>query len=171
MTGDRPRNNAVSDYLSDIEKHLTGIYNGLSGGREEIKTAYIEKADNDNLEAALKFSREEDGFTKSTSVGPHRDDIDITINGIAARVFGSQGQKRSVALALKFAGAEVLKQKTGEYPVCLLDDVMSELDEGRQNYVLNRISGWQSFITCCDPGSARRLKEGKIIEISDGRVK
>ena len=74
-------------------------------------------------------------YTGNTSVGPHRDDIEFKINGISARNFGSQGQKRSVALALKLAEAEVINKVNGEYPVFLLDDVMSELDPERQNYI------------------------------------
>ena len=109
-------------------------------------------------------------FTSTTSVGPHRDDMSFKINGINARNFGSQGQKRSVALSLKFAGAEVIKEISGEYPICLLDDVMSELDEGRQNYILNHIRNWQSFITCCDTSNIKNLKAGKVINIRNGGV-
>ena len=109
-------------------------------------------------------------FTSTTSVGPHRDDISFKINGISVRNFGSQGQKRSVALSLKLAGAEVIKEISGEYPICLLDDVMSELDEGRQNYILNHIRNWQSFITCCDTSNVKNLREGKVIKIKGGEV-
>ena len=98
------------------------------------------------------------------------DDINFNINDISARSFGSQGQKRSVALSLKLAGAEVIKEITGEYPICLLDDVMSELDENRQNYILNNIRNCQSFITCCDTSNIKNLKEGKIIKIRNGGV-
>ena len=100
-----------------------------------------------------------------------KDDIEFKINGISARSFGSQGQKRSVALALKLAEAEVIKKISGEYPVFLLDDVMSELDPGRQNYVLNHIKDMQSFITCCDPSNVKNLKNGKIFRIENGSVK
>ena len=103
-------------------------------------------------------------------MGPHRDDIEFKINGIDARNFGSQGQKRSVALALKLAQAEVIREISGEYPVCLLDDVMSELDTTRQNYILNHIRDWQSFITCCDPANTKALEGGKLIEIREGKI-
>ena len=109
-------------------------------------------------------------FTSTTSIGPHRDDINFKINDISARNYGSQGQKRSVALSIKLAGAEVIKEISGEYPICLLDDVMSELDEKRQNYILNHIRNWQSFITCCDTSNIKNLKEGKIIKIKNGEV-
>lgn len=158
------------EYLETLSLYLPKIYSGLSSGREEIMSVYVAKVSAIMLKESLKKARDEDKFTGTTSVGPHRDDVEFKINGINARSFGSQGQKRSVALALKLAGAQVTEQKTGEYPVCLLDDVMSELDVNRQNYVLNHISGWQSFITCCDPAGVERLKTGKIIEIKNGEA-
>ena len=109
-------------------------------------------------------------FSGTTSVGPHRDDLEFKINGISTRSYGSQGQKRSVALAVKLAEAEVINKISGEYPVFLLYDVMSELDPERQNYILNHIKGIQSFITCCDPSNVARLKSGRIIEIKNGRI-
>ena len=157
-------------YVLLLNDNLFSIYNGLSSGREEIYLSYFEKNGEMPLKDTLIEKRKEDVFTGKTSVGPHRDDLDIRINGISARSFGSQGQKRSVALSLKLASAEVIRGKTGEYPVCLLDDVMSELDEKRQNYILNHISGWQSFITCCDEATVLRLKRGKIIEIKNGET-
>ena len=102
--------------------------------------------------------------------GPHRDDIEININGVSARSFGSQGQKRSAAIALKLAEAEVIKKFTGENPVILLDDVMSELDTSRQDYILNHIRDRQVFITCCDPGSILRMSEGKTFNVINGKL-
>ena len=95
-----------------------------------------------------------------TTAGPHRDDLIIEINQLPARAFGSQGQQRSAALALKLAEAALLEEATGEKPVALLDDVMSELDAARQDYILNRIEDWQVFITCCEPGTVLRLDRG-----------
>lgn len=156
-------------YISVLNNYVSKIYNGISCGKEKIEIFYISK--NEVLDnEILKFSRENDMFNSTTSVGPHRDDINFNINDISARSFGSQGQKRSVALSLKLAGAEVIKEITGEYPICLLDDVMSELDENRQNYILNHIRNWQSFITCCDTSNIKNLKEGKIIKIRNGGV-
>lgn len=156
-------------YISVLNNYVSKIYNGISCGKENIEIFYISK--NEVLDnEILKFSRENDMFNSTTSVGPHRDDINFNINDISARSFGSQGQKRSVALSLKLAGAEVIKEITGEYPICLLDDVMSELDENRQNYILNHIRNWQSFITCCDTSNIKNLKEGKIIKIRNGGV-
>ena len=157
-------------YIDMLNKYVPKIYNGLSGGREDIVSVYGTNCPAIMLEDKLKEKRKEDMFTCVTSVGPHRDDIEFKINGVNARNFGSQGQKRSVALTLKLSQAEVIKEITGEHPICLLDDVMSELDLIRQNYILNHIEGCQSFITCCDPSNTARLKEGKIFTVSGGRI-
>ena len=156
-------------YINILNKYVSKIYSGISSGKENVEIFYVSKnkiLDNE----ILKNSRQNDMFTATTSVGPHRDDIVFKINEISARNFGSQGQKRSVALSLKLAGAEVIKEISGEYPICLLDDVMSELDEGRQNYILNHIRNWQSFITCCDTSNIKNLKAGKVINIRNGGV-
>ena len=105
------------------------------------------------------------GFTRA---GPHRDDLKIIIGGKDARLFGSQGQQRSAVLSLKLAEAAVLKETIGEPPVLLLDDVMSELDRFRQNYILNNIGGCQVFITCCDPAGLDCLDGGGIFKVNHG---
>ena len=157
-------------YIEILNSYVSKIYNGISCGKENIEISYISKCGEILDLQKLKNARENDMFTSTTSVGPHRDDISFSINGINARNFGSQGQKRSVALSLKLAGAEVIKEVSGEYPICLLDDVMSELDENRQNYILNHIKGWQSFITCCDTSNIKNLVSGKVITIRNGGV-
>ena len=157
-------------YIDRLGEFLPNVYSGLSSGKEILETEYISAVSTENLRQALADSRKNDMYNGATSVGPHRDDIEFKINGISARNFGSQGQKRSVALALKLSEAEVIKKISGEYPVFLLDDVMSELDPERQNYILNHIKGIQSFITCCDPSNVERLKNGKIFEIRNGRI-
>ena len=158
-------------YLDILEKYVPDIYFGLSAGKEKIKTNYIINCDSEKIEEKLKISRENDMLSGVTSVGPHRDDIDFKINDISVRNFGSQGQQRSVALALKLAGAEVSKEITGEYPICLLDDVMSELDPSRQNYILNHIKEWQVFLSCCDPANINNLTKGKVFNIQKGAIK
>lgn len=157
-------------YIDRLGEFLPNVYSGLSSGKEILETEYISAVSTENLRQALADSRKNDMYNGATSVGPHRDDIEFKINGISARNFGSQGQKRSVALALKLSEAEVINKISGEYPVFLLDDVMSELDPERQNYILNHIKGIQSFITCCDPSNVERLKNGKIFEIRNGRI-
>lgn len=157
-------------YINILNGYVEKIYSGISCGKEKIETEYISKNGEFINLKMLENAREKDMFTSTTSVGPHRDDINFKINDISARSYGSQGQKRSVALSLKLAGAEVIKEISGEYPICLLDDVMSELDENRQNYILNHIRNWQSFITCCDTSNIKNLREGKIIKIKNGEV-
>ena len=100
--------------------------------------------------------------------GPHKDDFDICLSGIDLKAYGSQGQTRTAAISLKLAQRELMGREWGEEPVLLLDDVLSELDPGRQDFVLNQIVSGQVFITCCEPG--RFTKLGRTIEIEKGRV-
>ncbi len=160
-------------YIEDLKKYLPSIYNGISGGKEKIDVIYETTASEkkEEFKNLLKNSLNSDINTFTTSVGPHRDDIDIKIDNISARNFGSQGQKRSAALSLKLAESEVISNITGKKAVALLDDVMSELDPIRQNYILNHICDWQVFITCCDPNNISGLKKGKIFEIENGFLK
>ncbi len=157
------------NYIEVLEEFLPVLYDGISKGKEILTTKYICSFE-DNLEEGLKISRKEDMFSGVTSIGPHRDDIEFKINSLNARSYGSQGQKRSIALAVKLAEAEVIHKKNGEYPVILLDDVMSELDKTRQNFVLNHIEGMQSFLTCCDESNIDNLKEGKVFTVRNGGV-
>ncbi|MBQ4130964.1 MAG: DNA replication/repair protein RecF [Clostridia bacterium] len=156
-------------YLELLQEFLPSLYDGISNGKEKLEISYISSCD-EELEKSLKNTRKEDMFSGVTSIGPHRDDIDFKINGISARSFGSQGQKRSVALAVKLAEAEVINKKTGEYPVILLDDVMSELDKSRQNFVLNHTKEMQTFLSCCDYSNIENLKDGKIFNVKGGEV-
>lgn len=157
-------------FLERINKYVPEIFSGLSCGREEIMALYVARTDGILLADELKKSRKEDSFSGVTSCGPHRDDIELLINGISARNYGSQGQKRSVAISLKLASLNVINEISGEYPICLLDDVMSELDEKRQEYILNCVRDWQTFITCCDPSNATRLSGGKVFKVRNGGV-
>ncbi len=164
------------DLLSDYSK---SIYSGISENKEifsvfysrnklnkdtSVKDIYLSEIEN------LKNSRKEDILSKTTTIGPHRDDLEILINNVSARSFGSQGQQRSCALALKLGESEIIKKVTGETPVALLDDVMSELDEKRQDYVLNHINDRQVFLTCCDPSQVLRLCGGKSFLIKGGEI-
>ncbi len=163
-------------YLEKLKREVTDIYDGISSEKEKIEIEYVQNGANVNFTSKeeyitlLKNHRKDDIDLKSTSVGVHRDDIDIKINGISARKYGSQGQQRSAALALKLGEASVIKEVTGEQPVALLDDVMSELDISRQDYILNHIKDWQVFITCCDPNTIKNLKQGKGFEIDKGNI-
>ena len=101
--------------------------------------------------------------------GPHKDDFEVLLSGIDLKAYGSQGQTRTAAISLKLAQRELLKKEFGEEPVLLLDDVLSELDPARQDFVLNQITSGQVFITCCEEG--RFTKLGKTIEIHQGNIK
>lgn len=164
-------------YVNALSRFCEDIYGGISSKKEKLSVSYREDCSAfgkdkqeiyDNLKNLLFASRRNDIPTGFTSIGPHRDDLSIEIDGVAARSFGSQGQQRSAALALKLSEAAVVKDFTGEQPVALLDDVMSELDLSRQNYILNHIKNWQVFITCCDPNSVKSLKFGKAFEMKNG---
>ena len=160
-------------YLSVLLPFIEEIYGGLSSGKEKIGFSYIRKGDITGeapFSEILKKHEKTDIAAKMTLTGVHRDDIDININGVSARAFGSQGQKRSAAIALKLSEAEVIKSIIDEEPLILLDDVMSELDTSRQDYILNHIKDRQVFITCCDPASILRMSEGRTFNIKDGRL-
>lgn len=155
-------------YLQMLSPMSGEIYAGLSGERENFGISYtcqpeLEECANTAevsvaLRELLKKARVKDISAGFTSIGPHRDDLLTEINGASARAFGSQGQQRSCVLALKLGEAALLEQSVDEAPVILLDDVMSELDAGRQDYILNHVRGWQVFVTCCEPVGA--LKAG-----------
>ena len=152
-----------------------------SGGREEltlhyqtVKTVTDPFADHATLAAELAEHMaghyKDELRSRLCLSGPHKDDIEVEINGRSARQFCSQGQVRTAALALKLAEREIHKNTFGEYPVMLLDDVLSELDPRRQEYVLNRIAGGQIFITCCENDRLDALLQGKIFHIREGVV-
>jgi DNA replication and repair protein RecF len=100
--------------------------------------------------------------------GPHKDDFEVSLSGMNLKAFGSQGQTRTAAISLKLAQRELMAKEAGEMPILLLDDVLSELDPVRQDFVLNQIDKGQVFITCCEPG--RFTKLGSTIEIKAGQV-
>lgn len=167
-------------YIAHIGTLAREIYAGLSRHTEEMDLTYCPCGDmpwesspeqvRQALEEGLAAARGADLAAGFSTVGPHRDDFEVRVNGLSARVYGSQGQQRSAVLALKLAEAAALKEVTGEQPVALLDDVMSELDEGRQDYLLNRLAGVQVFITCCEPSSVMRLAGGARFRVSGGKV-
>lgn len=163
-------------YVEKITPFATEFYHELSGGQEMMEIFYdgSEFSSDDEgyekLKVLLETSRENDIKMGYTTVGPHRHDLMIHINGISARTFGSQGQQRSAALSLKMAEAEVLSDYVGEKPMILLDDVMSELDSSRQNFILNKCKDRQIFITCCEPASVLRLTGGKSFLIQNGDI-
>ncbi|MDE6385774.1 MAG: DNA replication/repair protein RecF [Eubacterium sp.] len=166
-------------YIEALLPFAKDIFSGLSSGKEELNLFLkggfeysglsIDEIE-ENLFHLLEKSKKEDILNKITTVGPHRDDLEIFINEKEARIFGSQGQQRSCVLALKLAESSLLREMTDIMPVALLDDVMSELDEKRQDYILNHIKDLQVFITCCDKNTVLRLKKGKTIHLSNGNL-
>lgn len=168
------------DYVNMLSKSASVFHNGISKNNENLEIRYISTADiqnDDNLETItekfrkkLNDNKKDDIRTGITNYGPHRDDIEILINSKNAKAFASQGQQRSAVLSLKLAEASVLKEKMGEEPVILLDDVLSELDSSRQDFLLNELTNCQVFITCCEKSNKEQLKKGKIFYLEDGVV-
>ena len=160
-------------FIEQVNKIISDIHYKLTGNKEHISISYEESNGNMTLEQCLKKYRERDLRMKSTTVGPHRDDICFTTDkGIDVRRFGSQGQQRTAALALKMSEIELVKQVTGDTPVLLLDDVLSELDKHRQNYLLDSIHDIQAIITCTglDEFVSHRFSINKIFHIKNGHA-
>lgn len=161
------------EFIEQINKIISGIHSKLTGGRESISLSYEESTGNMSLEEALRRYRERDIRMKSTTVGPHRDDICFTAgNGIDIRKFGSQGQQRTAALSLKLSEIELVKEEIKDTPILLLDDVLSELDKHRQNYLLDTIHDIQTIITCTglDEFVNHRFSINRIFHIRNGHV-
>lgn len=159
-------------FVEQLNEIIYDIHKNLSGGKEELKVVYEPNVSEDNFEAKLKASQEKDIKLKMTSAGPHRDDFCFMVNGVDIRKYGSQGQQRTAALSLKLAEIELVKKVTGDKPVLLLDDVLSELDSHRQNYLLNNIGDIQTIITCTglDEFINNRFEIDKIFKVSNGII-
>lgn len=168
------------EYIRNLKIYAQKFHNDISQSKEILDIEYVSNAEvteNDTLEQireklsiAYQKSRNEDYHTGYTNIGPHRDDMEIKINGISAKTFGSQGQQRSAVLSLKLAQAQMLFEKNNEKPVILLDDVLSELDPKRQDFLLNKVEGYQVFVTCCEESNKEQLKNGKVFYINNGEV-
>jgi len=165
-------------YIEKLNKLGKIIHSNITSKSEVIEIKYltpIKDLDNiqENFYLLLCKNRKRDIETKTTSTGPHRDDFSIEINGVDARIFGSQGQQRTCVLTIKFGALEIIKELTGEYPVLLLDDVLSELDTKRQEYILNSIKEVQTLITCTGVNDIRKYlnTESKIFEVMSGGLK
>ena len=137
-----------NDFIDQMNVIIRDIHFNLYGGKEELEIRYEPNTEADVLENALKKSRMQDLRQKTTLTGPHRDDVSFYVNNIDIRKFGSQGQQRTAALSLKLAEIELVKKIVKDYPILLLDDVLSELDSGRQEHLLSGISHIQTVITC-----------------------
>ncbi len=160
------------NYLEKINVLTEKIHRDLSGSNEKLKIVYQPSTDIDLFEADLEKSKEKDLKTGMTGVGPHRDDFTFFINGKDVKKFGSQGQKRTAALSLKLSQIDIAKNEMGEMPVLLLDDVLSELDSSRQEYLLKCIGNMQTIITCTgqDEWIKSRMSVDKVFRVKKGKV-
>ena len=159
-------------FIEEMNGIITEIHRNITGGKEEIRLLYEPSVSEENFLSVLLRNREKDCRFKLTSEGPHRDDLCVKINGMDIRKYGSQGQQRTAALSLKLSEIYMVKKRIKDMPVLLLDDVLSELDSSRQNYLLNSISQVQTMITCTglDDFIDKRFHINKIFKVVDGRV-
>lgn len=157
------------DHLNEI---IYDIHRNLSGDREELIISYEPDVDENNFASQLAGNRETDKKLKTTSSGPHRDDMTFLIKEIDIRKYGSQGQQRTCALSLKLAEIQLVKKLIKDTPVLLLDDVLSELDSNRQNYLLNSIHDIQTMISCTglDEFVKNRFEINKVFHVVNGTV-
>lgn len=161
-----------TDFVKQLNEMIVGIHNQLSGGKEHLEIFYEPNVEAEKLEDALEKNRDSDLRQRTTGIGPHRDDISFIVNGIDIRRFGSQGQQRTAALSLKLAEIELVKYLVKDYPVLLLDDVLSELDGSRQEHLLAGIDHIQTMITCTglEDFLSHRFPIDKIYKVVEGTV-
>lgn len=161
------------EFVTQIDDIMKEKHSNLTGGKELIHTKYNPNCKAKDLEEQLFLSGDRDIYQGSTTVGPHRDDMLFYIGNQEIKTYGSQGQKRTAALSLKMAEIEIVEKIMGEKPILLLDDVLSELDRNRQNYLLENMKGIQTIITCT--GLEEFIKNGinidQCFQIVNGSIK
>ncbi len=159
-------------FVEELGEIVRSIHFRLSGGKEDLLVNYEPNIDDIFFEDELSRAKPKDLKLCQTSVGPHRDDLLFSIGGVDIRRFGSQGQQRTSALSLKLSEIELVKRSISDTPVLLLDDVLSELDSSRQNYLLNNICDTQTIITCTglDEFVRNRFQINKVFEVISGQV-
>ncbi len=160
------------EFVNQLNEIISEIHAKLSGGREHLKIVYEPDVSAADFETALVRGQERDIRLKMTSTGPHRDDFSFMVGDVDIRKFGSQGQQRTAALSLKLSEIELVKKMTKDTPILLLDDVLSELDSSRQNYLLNSIGDIQTIITCTglDDFVNNRFEINKVFKVVNGTV-
>lgn len=159
-------------FIYQLNEILADIHLNLTGGREKIELIYEPNVEAENFKKQLKKSREKDFQLRASSLGPHRDDVCIKVNGIDIRKYGSQGQQRTAALSMKLSEIYLVKKIIKDTPILLLDDVLSELDSSRQNYLLKSIGDIQTFITCTglDGFVENQFHVNKVFQIVEGSI-
>ncbi len=159
-------------FVKQLNEIIYDIHVRLSGGKEALEVVYEPDIALCELETGLKNSQEKDIKLKQTTIGPHRDDFSFLVDGIDIRTYGSQGQQRTAALSLKLSEIELVKKLTKDTPLLLLDDVLSELDSSRQNYLLNSIGDIQTIITCTglEEFVNNRFEINRIFKVSNAVV-
>ena len=166
---------ARNDFIQKLKPFCEEAHSLITNGKEKLEISYDFKFEGDEFEIkrALKQSlyehMEKDVELGYTTVGPHRDDIKIKINGTDARIYGSQGQQRTAALSLKIGELKIFKQHFGEYPILILDDALSELDTVRRNCLLSMLEGVQTLITCTD-AEKTNFASGKHFSFDQGAI-
>jgi DNA replication and repair protein RecF len=164
-------------YINKLNFYGKDIHNDISSGKENIEFKYLSTIkDLENIETnfyeLLKRNRKKDIEKGTTSIGPHRDDLIVLINDIDTKSFGSQGQQRSAVLTIKFSSLKIIKEMTSEYPVLLLDDVLSELDFNRKRYILSAIGEIQTIITCTGIEDLTNYLDSssRVFKVKDGEI-
>lgn len=159
-------------FVKELNEIVCDIHKNLTGGLEHLEVIYEPSTEGAAFEEDLKNHRERDLRLKMTSVGPHRDDLIFMTNGIDIRKYGSQGQQRTAALSLKLSEIYLVKKKIKDTPVLLLDDVLSELDSNRQNYLLESIHDIQTVVTCTglDDFIDHQFQLNKVFKVVKGEV-
>ena len=159
-------------FVEQLNEIIFDIHRRLSGDKEEIRILYEPDVEIDEFENKLKYNMDRDIKSKMTSAGPHRDDFSFMAGDVDIRKYGSQGQQRTAALSLKLSEIELVKKITGDTPVLLLDDVLSELDSNRRNFLLDSIGDIQTIITCTglEEFVNHRFEMNRVYHVSNGAV-
>lgn len=164
----------LEEYAAIHHRECSGGNEALTIRYQTVSTVTDAGADLESITDQLRCHMEAHQAAERASrlclSGPHKDDLEVQINGRSAKAYASQGQTRTAALSMKLAEREICKNVCGEYPVLLLDDVLSELDPRRQEFVLNRISGGQVFLTCCEDDRLPQLLGGKVFHVQEGQI-
>ncbi len=160
------------NFIEQLNDIIFDIHKKLSGDKEELVIQYEPDVLKEEFEEKIRMNLFRDIKLKQTSVGPHRDDFSFNVGNIDIRKYGSQGQQRTAALSLKLSEIELVKKITKDTPILLLDDVLSELDNNRQNYLLNSIGNIQTIITCTglDEFVNNRFEINKVFKVINGTV-